>query len=137
MTSAAPPDWTAGTPRLVVYRCQLCGHAWYLPRQACPGCGRTEVTPVVSAGAGVVVASTTVWRRPDVSPDGASPVGIALVDLAEGGRAMGRCRPGTPVGARVRAVFVTEPAGHAEHAEDGEHSKDGGRLLPMFEPEGE
>jgi uncharacterized OB-fold protein len=89
------------------------------------------VTPVVSAGAGVVVASTTVWRRPDVSRAVAKPVGIALVDLAEGGRAMGLCRPGTAVGARVRAVYVTESAEHAEPA------KDGGRLLPMFELEGE
>jgi uncharacterized OB-fold protein len=82
------------------------------------------VTPVISAGAGVVVASTTVRRRVDRSGDGAMPVGIALVDLDEGGRAMGRCRPGTVVGARVQASFVTE------RAEDG-----GDRLLPMFELE--
>lgn len=131
MTAATPSDWTRGTPRLVVYRCPACGQAWYLPRQACPACGQAGATPVISAGAGVVVASTTVWRRPDRSRDEAGPVGIALVDLAEGGRAMGRCRPGTPVGARVRAVFITGPATGAEHATDG------GRLLPMFELEGE
>ena len=126
MITAAPPDWTGGQPRLVVHCCRTCGHTWYLPRQACPACGYTGVTPVISAGAGVVVASTTVWRRVDQSGDGAKPVGIALVDLEEGGRAMGRCRPGTAIGARVRAAFVTE------RAEDG-----GDRLLPMFEVENE
>ena len=126
MITAAPLDWTGGQPRLVVHCCRTCGHTWYLPRQACPACGYTGVTPVISAGAGVVVASTTVWRRVDQSGDGAKPVGIALVDLEEGGRAMGRCRPGTAIGARVRAAFVTE------RAEDG-----GDRLLPMFEVENE
>ena len=124
MITAAPPDWTGGQPRLVVHCCRTCGHTWYLPRQACPACGCTGVTLVISAGAGVIVASTTVWRRVDQSGDGAKPVGIALVDLEEGGRAMGRCRPGTAIGARVRAAFVTE------RAEDG-----GDRLLPMFELE--
>jgi uncharacterized OB-fold protein len=121
-----PPDWTAGQPRLVVHRCRSCGHAWYLPRQACPACGRTGVGRVISAGAGVVVASTTVWRRADRSGTDAGPVGIVLVDLDEGGRAMGRCPPGTAVGARVLAAFISE------------RGKDGrDRLLPMFEPEGE
>lgn len=124
--TAMPPDWTKGQPRLVVHRCGACGHAWYLPRQACPACGGTSVAKVISAGAGVVVASTTVRRRVDRSGDGAPPVGIALVDLDEGGRAMGRCPPGTAVGARVRAAFVTERATGA-----------GDRLLPMFELEGE
>src|SRR5258708_29855805 len=124
--TAARPDWTGGLPRLVVHRCDTCGHAWSLPRQACPACGCTRVTPVISAGAGVVVASTTVWRRADRSGDGAKPVGIALVDLDEGGRAMGRCPPGTVVGARGRAVFITE------RAKDGSD-----RLLPMFELEDE
>jgi uncharacterized protein len=124
--TAVPPDWTGGQPRLVVRRCRACGHTWYLPRQACPACGCTTVTPVISAGAGVVVASTTVWRRVDRSGDAAKPAGIALVDLDEGGRAMGRCRPGTVVGARVRAVFITE------RAKDGSEG-----LLPMFELEDE
>ena len=95
MITADQLDWTGGQPRLFVHCCRACGHTWYLPRQACPACGYTGVTPVISAGAGVVVASTTVWRRVDQSGDGAKPVGIALVDLEEGGRAMGRCRPGT------------------------------------------
>ena len=124
MITADQLDWTGGQPRLFVHCCRACGHTWYLPRQACTECGCTGVTPVISAGAGVVVASTTVWRRVDRSGDGAMPVGIALVDLDEGGRAMGRCRPETVVGARVRAAFITE------QAEDG-----GDRLLPMFELE--
>ena len=126
MTTAVPPDWTSGEPQLVVRCCRTCGHTWYLPRQARPACGGTGVAPVISAGAGVVVASTTVWRRVDRSGDRAKPVGIVLVDLEEGGRAMGRCRPGTVVGARVRATFITEPS------ESG-----GDRLLPMFELEDE
>ena len=124
MITAVPLDWTGGQPRLVVYGCRTCGHTWYLPRQACPACGGVGVTPTISAGSGIVVASTTVWRRVDRSDDGATPVCIALVDLDERGRAMGRCRPGTVVGARIRVAFVIE------QAEDG-----GDRLLPMFELE--
>lgn len=115
-------DWTQGEPVLLTSRCAACSHAWYLPRAACPRCGGREVRRTKSAGAGVVFASTTVHRLPAGIGDSAGPIGIALVDLDEGIRVMGRCAPGTEPGVRVLATFVPVRNG------DGS-----ARLVPSFE----
>lgn len=100
-------DWTGGVPALLVSRCRRCGHRWYLARSACPRCGagRPERSP--ASGRGRVVAATVVHRRAD---GGEGALGIALVDLEEGVRAMVRCPPGTEVGRQVTVAVVDEAA---------------------------
>jgi uncharacterized OB-fold protein len=115
-----PADWTRGEARLVVSRCHDCAHRWYLRRDACPSCGSADVGGVPAAGSGVVVAGTTVHRVVAGSVPEEGPVGIALVDLDEGVRVMGRCAPGTPIGSAVRVGF--RPSGG-----------DGPSLVPFFE----
>lgn len=102
---AALLDWTSGEPALLVSRCIICGHGWYLPRDVCPACSSGEVQRQPAAGTGVVSASTIV-RRGAIDAGSSSAVGIALVDLDEGVRVMARCTPGIPVGTRARAGYL-------------------------------
>lgn len=97
-------DWTLGTPRVVVRRCAGCGHQWYLRRTFCPSCGGADIGGTPASGGGTVVAVTVVRRRPGSS----EPVGIALVDLVEGVRVMGRCPLDASVGQRVTLGFVED-----------------------------
>ncbi|GAY07252.1 Zn-ribbon domain-containing OB-fold protein [Pseudonocardia sp. N23] len=104
-------DWTDGEPRIVVSACVDCGHRWYLRRDRCPRCAGA-VTTTISAGRGAVVATTA-------GAQGA----IALVDLAEGVRVLGRCdpalRPGVPAVLTFRAGTddpVAVPYFEAEHS---------------------
>ena len=62
-------------------RCEDCDAAIFPARASCPACGSRRLTDAVSAGRGVVYATTTVMRR-----EGAHDV--SLVDLAEGFRMM-------------------------------------------------
>lgn len=102
-------DWTDGEPRVVVSGCDDCGHRWYLRRECCPRCGG-PVNERISEGGGRVTA-TTVGDR------GA----IALVDLSEGVRVLGRCDPTLRPGTAVRLTF---------HAEAGDPV-----AVPYFEAE--
>jgi uncharacterized OB-fold protein len=120
--AALPDDWTQGQARLVVSRCRSCGHRWYLRREACPACASADIEGVPAAGTGVVAAGTTVHRLAAGAVSEPGPVGIALVDLDEGVRVMGRCTPGIPIGVAVRVRF-TAPGG------DGT----GSSLVPFFE----
>lgn len=104
-------DWTAGEPILLAQRCTE-GHTWYLPRARCPECAGA-VESFALSGAGTVFARTGLHRRVaapggPAAREGATKeaIGIALVDLDEGVRIMARCRPGTPIGSRVRVSIA-------------------------------
>ncbi|MBN9110697.1 MAG: hypothetical protein J0I34_18200 [Pseudonocardia sp.] len=86
-------DWTDGEPRIVVSVCDDCGHCWYLRRERCPRCAGSA-SPTIASGAGTVVAATAGDRG-----------AIALVDLAEGVRVLGRCDPSLRPGAAIRLTF--------------------------------
>lgn len=78
--------------------CDRCAHSIFYPRTICPNCGATELSWLVSAGRGVVYASTVIRKRD-------APYSVALIDLDEGFRMMARLAPVTQmlIGARVRA----------------------------------
>jgi len=109
--TAYPGDWTQGEPAILISRCATCSFAWYLDRQACPRCGGHDLVRDPCSGTGTVFASSTVHRRVVGTGNCDGPLGIALVDLDEGIRVMGRCPPGTPVGQRVVAQFLPVPGG--------------------------
>jgi uncharacterized OB-fold protein len=127
VTTTVTPDrdWTTGEPVILVSRCRSCAHRWYISRDACPACGSPDVVTVPAAGTGQVVAHTTVHRVAAGAVDEPGPVGIALVDLDEGVRVMGRCAPETVVGSPVRVVFLIRPG-----------ESDQPVLLPFFEAAG-
>jgi uncharacterized protein len=95
-------DWTTGRARVLVSTCTSCGPRWYLRRERCPRCGGGYRLTGTS-GLGTVVGSTCVARS------GASPAGIALVELVEGIRVLGRCAPGLQPGTRAVLRFRAEP----------------------------
>ena len=104
-------DWTQGEERLVISTCTACAHSWYLPRDACPSCGDSNVEGNPATGSGVVAAAATVHRHASPESPDSGPIGIVLVDLDEGVRVMGRAVLGITVGAAVRVNFIrVEPA---------------------------
>ena len=89
MTVPAGPDevsqpwWDATRKRrLVIQRCQDCGHWQHYPRALCTGCGGMALTFEPVSGRGVVDTCTTVLRT--VPPDLPAPYVVARVRLAEG-----------------------------------------------------
>lgn len=99
-------DWTQGRPVVLVSTCRSCSYRWYLPRDVCSFCGGQEIARDPSAGTGVVLASTTFHRSTDRRRSAGAAVGIALVDLDEGVRVMGRCPAQARPGLRVVAAFT-------------------------------
>ena len=72
--------------KLVLQRCQSCGHVLFYPRTHCDACQSDQLAWEDASGAGTI-ASYTVVRRA-VSADFEAPYVIALIDLAEGPRMM-------------------------------------------------
>jgi len=72
--------------RLLIQRCNDCGHYQFYPRIVCRDCGAREPAWVEASGRGLL-ASFTVVRRP-VTEAYQAPYVVALVDLEEGPRMM-------------------------------------------------
>jgi uncharacterized OB-fold protein len=79
--------------------CRACERASFYPRVLCPHCGSTAVVWRVSAGTGVVYASTVITRD-------SGAYNVALVDLDEGFRLMTTIVDvaDPPIGLRVALV---------------------------------
>lgn len=109
--------------RFLLQRRASTGAFIFPPRVAEPRTGATDLEWVPASGAGVVHAVTVIAPRPP-----AAPYTVALIDLAEGPRVMGRVegiapdqvRIGLAVQARVGRIegvpallFTPREAGHA------------------------
>lgn len=82
-TETTAPWWEATRRRrLLLQRCERCGHLQHYPRPLCLSCGGTELG-WSEAGGHARVWSVTVVHRP-ARPDLAVPYVIALVRLEEG-----------------------------------------------------
>ena len=94
--------------KLVLQRCQSCGHALFYPRTHCDTCHNDQLVWEDASGIGTI-ASYTVVRR-GVSDDFEAPYVIALIDLNEGPRMMsqivGADPDGLAVGLSVKVDFV-------------------------------
>ena len=94
--------------KLVLQRCQSCGHVLFYPRTHCDACQSDQLVWENASGAGTI-ASYTVVRR-GVSADFEAPYVIALIDLAEGPRMMSQVVDTGPdalaVGLSVRVDFA-------------------------------
>jgi uncharacterized protein len=77
------PWWEATRDRrLLVQRCERCGHHQHYPRPLCLACASTDLGFVPASGNAVVHSWTVVHRAPD--PAFEPPYAVALVRLAEG-----------------------------------------------------
>lgn len=93
--------------------CSACSRAFHRPRLICPACGSTAWEWLVSEGRGSVYSCTTV-HRPGPAFRQEAPFCLALVDLDEGFRAMGRIRDGEArIGDRVVLVADLDHEGQA------------------------
>jgi uncharacterized OB-fold protein len=94
--------------KLVLQRCQHCGHVLFYPRTHCDACQSDQLAWEDASGAGTI-ASYTVVRRA-VSADFEAPYVIALIDLAEGPRMMSQIIDADPdalaVGLSVKVDFA-------------------------------
>lgn len=91
--------------------CASCACYVFPPRYMCPGCGTADLSWRAISGAGTVYSTTVVRQKPELGGD----YNIALIDLAEGPRQMGRVEGVPPtevrIGMAVRARIATGPAG--------------------------
>ncbi len=70
--------------RLLVNRCDACGHWIYPHRPMCPECLSSDVTPTEVSGEGFVFMFTLIHQERDPSEAHlAEPVVVAAVELAE------------------------------------------------------
>jgi uncharacterized protein len=104
------PFWAAlAEHRLVLERCTACGRHRAAPLPACPWCAATSTERVESTGHGRVYSWVTVHRSFGAPFADQVPYTVALIDLTEGCRALGRLEDTTtPVaaGLAVAARFV-------------------------------
>ncbi|MGQ0831360.1 MAG: Zn-ribbon domain-containing OB-fold protein [Microthrixaceae bacterium] len=114
------PFWTgAAAGRLVLPRCDACGHHIWYPRSWCPVCGSDAVTWTELSGRGSIYAVTVIRRAMGPWAD-AAPFAAAYVELAEGPRILTNVVTDAPerlrVGDAVRAVFVPVVVGEPDGA---------------------
>jgi uncharacterized OB-fold protein len=123
--SVTEPWWEATrSSRLVVQRCETCGHRQHYPRALCTACASTSLTFVEAQGTGSVYSYSIVHRSPH--PAFEPPYAVALVRLDEGplllSNITGCALEDVRCDMRVRVAW--EPLAD-------------GRRLPVFEPTGE
>jgi uncharacterized OB-fold protein len=82
--------------KLLLQKCDSCGHVRFYPRILCTECGSTETTWIEASGRGTVYSHTTIHRAPSPAFKADVPYVLALVTLEEGGRMMTNivgCKP--------------------------------------------
>ncbi len=122
--AATGPYWEAARgERLVIPRCDDCGHYHFYPRTLCPQCSSPRLTWTQVSGAGAVYSFTIIHRAPSPAFATAVPYVVAAVKLAEGPHLMsnivGIAPDAVRIGMPVKVVFQ-------KFSEE--------ITLPMFEP---
>lgn len=94
--------------RFCIQHCPQCQQHVFTPRELCPHCGHDTLRWVRPSGSATVYSSTTIARKPDAGGD----YNLALLDLDEGVRMMGRVQGLEPaqvhIGMRVQAQVVQQ-----------------------------
>ena len=116
------------TGRLVINRCDDCGHWIYPHRPLCPVCLSWSVSPREVGGEGRVYMYTLLHQSRDPNKPLAEPMGLAAIELAEqaGLRYLSRV-----VGCAGEALFHGMPVRLTWTTEND------GRRWPAFAPVGE
>ena len=96
--------------QFVVQRCHQCQEARFPPTTFCPRCHGIDWSWVAVSGAGTLWSTTTVRVAPSPDLQADVPYHLAVVELAEGPRVLGRLRDagdGPAIGLAV--VLVIDP----------------------------
>ena len=123
ITPEAKPFWDGLRERkLLLPRCQACGHAFFYPRVLCPRCHARDIGWIQASGRGKLHAFEIAYQAFHKAWKIKPPYVLAMVELAEGPRLMTNvvgCEPeGVHVGMPVQVTF--------DHHDDV--------WLPLFEP---
>ena len=70
--------------RLLIQRCNACGHQQFYPRALCTACSSPEVALVEAAGSGRVKSFTIIRRAVTEAYADDVPYVVALIELVEG-----------------------------------------------------
>jgi uncharacterized OB-fold protein len=104
--------------RFCIQHCPQCQSHVFTPRELCPHCGASPLRWVRASGLGTVYSTSTIARKQEAGGN----YNVALIDLDEGVRMMGRVEGVAPeqvaIGQRVQARVA-----HKE-----------GRGLVLFQP---
>jgi uncharacterized OB-fold protein len=101
--------WAAvGQHRLELQQCESCGKARFPPMSTCPYCGSRSWHPLEVSGQGEIYSFVTVNQALSAAMAGEVPYTVAVVQLEEGPRMLGRFEPALDVeiGAKVGIFFV-------------------------------
>ena len=96
------PFWAACRERrLLIQRCEACGHHQFYPRPFCLACESAELRWVDASGEGCIYSMTTV--RVPADPGMPPPYVVAIVELTEGPRLLTNIEGGSAaIGDAVR-----------------------------------
>ena len=122
--AATGPYWQAAREeRLVIPRCDDCGHYHFYPRTLCPQCSSPALKWTQVSGHGAVYSFTVIYRAPSPAFAAAVPYVVGAVKLAEGPHLMTNI-----VGIAPDAVRIAMPVQVVFQKVSEEIT------LPMFEP---
>jgi uncharacterized OB-fold protein len=104
------PYWQAAREgRLVIQRCEACGHVQFYPRSLCTRCAGERLGWSACSGRGRVKSFTVIRRAVSAAYEPDVPYVVALIELAEGPTLMSNvvgCPPeAVHIGAPVRVRF--------------------------------
>jgi uncharacterized OB-fold protein len=92
-----------------IQKCETCGKAVFYPRVICPFCAGAQLEWFEPSGLGVVYSTTSVSRKAEAGGN----YNVALIDLDEGPRMMGRVEGLLPeevrIGMRVKGSVICVP----------------------------
>jgi uncharacterized protein len=93
---------------VVVQRCPACGRTRFPPMPSCPSCGAPGAEDIEASGAGAVYSFVRVHRAFSGDRAAEVPYTVAVVDLDEGCRVLGRIADhgAAAIGDRVTALYV-------------------------------
>jgi uncharacterized OB-fold protein len=104
-TPISAPFWQAAREgRLVVQRCEHCGHRQHYPRSLCTRCGGERLGWHECSGRGRVKTFTVIRRAVSAAYEPDVPYVVALVELEEGPTLMSNV-----VGPTAQAVRIGSP----------------------------
>jgi hypothetical protein len=90
------PYWNAlREHRLMIPRCEDCGHRWFPPSLLCPSCNSAHTTWAESSGRGKIFSYVVFHRVYQRGFTEEVPYVVALIELAEGPRLLSNI-VGTP-----------------------------------------
>ncbi|MFP6836737.1 MAG: Zn-ribbon domain-containing OB-fold protein [Pseudomonadales bacterium] len=117
--------WQAcGEGRLLIQRCDECGHRQFYPRALCTACSSAEVALTEAAGTGRVKSFTIIRRAVTEAYADDVPYVVALIELAEGPTMMSNV-----VECEAEDVFIGMPVSVRFEPRSGDIS------LPVFAPD--